>query len=222
MKKILYVEDDALIARVYSQKLEAAGFEVVIASDGLVAVQRLREYVPDLVVLDLLMPKLTGVDVLKFMRGQEGLKHTRIIVFSNSFLSNLIEQVAAIGVEEALVKASVTPNQLVEIVGKTLERPAQRFLTADDIAAHLAGDASGTPVTGQVTVVSPKPNPVRVPPIMTQSPVEVPANKPPSAADPELRAQREFREQSQAILNGMGIPRSKPGKWKICGAKLVL
>ena len=74
MKKILYVEDDVLIARVYGDKLAAAGFEVVVAQDGLAAVQRLREFTPDIIVLDLLMPKLTGVDVLKFIRRQPALK----------------------------------------------------------------------------------------------------------------------------------------------------
>ena len=145
MKKILYVEDDALIARVYSEKLAASGFDVVVAADGLAAVQRLREFTPDLVVLDLLMPKLTGVDVLKFMRGQPALKDTRIIVFSNSFLSNLVEQVAHIGVAEALVKASVTPTQLVGIINKTLANPAQTFLTAETIAAQVFVRCATTP-----------------------------------------------------------------------------
>ena len=139
MKKVLFVEDDAFIARVYSQKLAAEGFELSVAEDGLAAIQRLREFRPDLVVLDLLMPKLSGVDVLRFIRQQPELKNTRIIVFSNSFLSDLIEQVAAIGVEDALVKASVTPKQLVEIINETLDRPPRIYLTADAMAAHLAG-----------------------------------------------------------------------------------
>ena len=197
MKKILYVEDDALIARVYSEKLAAAGFDVVVAADGLAAVQRLREFTPDLVVLDLLMPKLTGVDVLKFMRGQPGLKETRIIVFSNSFLSNLIEQVAHIGVEEALVKASVTPTQLVGIINKTLANPAHPFLTAETIAAHLAGGGQAAPAPARPVAPEPKP---AAPPVLP-NPVPVESSAAPS--DFEARARKEFQDQSPAILSGM-------------------
>ncbi|MGN6554323.1 MAG: response regulator transcription factor, partial [Verrucomicrobiota bacterium] len=68
MKKILLVEDDALIARIYRQKLTEAGFEVIVAPDGLEAMKQLPGLHADLVVLDILMPKLSGLDVLRFIR----------------------------------------------------------------------------------------------------------------------------------------------------------
>ncbi|MFO1488668.1 MAG: response regulator [Verrucomicrobiota bacterium] len=197
MKKILYVEDDVLIARLYSQKLASAGFEVVVAEDGLAAVQRLREFTPDLVVLDLLMPKLTGVDVLKFMRQQPALKDIRIIVFSNSFLSNLIEQVASIGVEEALIKASVTPAKLVDVINKTLANPPRSFLTAETLEAHLSeggavppGAASCPPPAASV----PPPGPPR--PVSPSAPAPV-------VPDFEKSAQKEFQERSPNILRNV-------------------
>ena len=200
MKKILYVEDDVLIARLYSEKLTAAGFEVAVAQDGLAAVQRLREFTPDLVVLDLLMPKLTGVDVLKFMRQQPALKNTRIIVFSNSFLSNLIEQVAHIGVEEALVKASVTPAQLVNIVHKTLDNPAH-VLSAEELAAHLYGTAAAASITltAKPTPAAPEPAPQSSAPV----PAPVPAAPITPPADSDARVQKEFAGQSPAILSSV-------------------
>ena len=199
MKKILYVEDDVLIARLYSEKLAAAGFEVVTAHDGLAAVQRLREFTPDLVVLDLLMPKLTGVDVLKFIRQQPALKDTRIIVFSNSFLSNLVEQVAKFGVEEALVKASVTPAQLVNVIHKTLAHPAQ-VLSADELAAHLAG----TGQTAAATTFPAAPKPESAPQPAPQHPAPAPAPPAvPSAPSPDARAPKEFADQAPAILSSL-------------------
>src|SRR5882757_3917257 len=113
MKKVLFVEDNALIASIYSHKLSEAGFAVRVAEDGLEAMKLLLESKPDLVVLDLLMPKMTGVDVLKFMREHEELKSVRVVVFSNSFLSNLAEQAVAMRVEKALIKAAVTPARLI-------------------------------------------------------------------------------------------------------------
>ena len=96
-KRILFVEDDVLIARIYGSKLEEVGFEVTMAEDGLVAMKLLQELKPDLVVLDLIIPKLSGVDVLKFIRGEPELKATRVVVFSNGFLQNLWEETATLG-----------------------------------------------------------------------------------------------------------------------------
>ncbi|MDB6015580.1 MAG: response regulator containing a CheY-like receiver domain and an DNA-binding domain [Pedosphaera sp.] len=125
MKKVLFVEDNALIASIYSNKLSEAGFEVRVAEDGLVAMKLLLESKPDLVVLDLLMPKMTGVDVLKFMREHEELKSVRVVVFSNSFLSNLAEQAVAMRVEKALIKAAVTPARLIDVINQMLDKPGE-------------------------------------------------------------------------------------------------
>src|ERR1017187_7263069 len=197
MKKILYVEDDVLIANLYSQKLAASGFEVVVARDGLAAVRCLRESVPDLVVLDLLMPKLTGVDVLKFMRQHPALKNVRVIVFSNSFLSDLVEQVAKIGVEEALVKSSVTPVQLMGIINQTLENPQAPFLSVEAITAHLSVAREKTP-PAMVAQKLPEPLPIR-----PDSPEPVVAKKSEPAMPSETRAQKDFLEKSLAIFDSV-------------------
>jgi CheY-like chemotaxis protein len=122
-KKILFVEDDVLIARIYRPRLEQAGLRVVVAEDGVIAMRRLRDFKPDLVVLDLLIPKLNGLDVLKFIRQDPELKSTRVIVFSNAFLCNLWEQSAALGVQEMVLKSAATPPQLVETICRILKQP---------------------------------------------------------------------------------------------------
>jgi CheY-like chemotaxis protein len=189
MKKILFVEDDALVARIYSQKLAAEGFEVDIAEDGLVAVKRLREFRPDLVVLDLLMPKLSGVDVLKFLRQSPDLKDIRIVVFSNSFLSSLVEEVAQIGVEEALVKAAVTPARLVEVIRRILASAAGTFLSPKGLAARLADPGRSAPAEA----AGAKP---------------VSETSPPAAVsedDPifRVRVQKEFLERAPVIFKNL-------------------
>jgi DNA-binding response OmpR family regulator len=124
-KKILLVEDDQLIAGIYKKKLAAAGFEVTVAEDGLAAVKQLPAVGADLVVLDLLLPKLSGADVLRFIRQHKELKTTRVIVLSNAFLSKLGEQVVELGVDELLAKAAATPDLLITTINKVLERPAR-------------------------------------------------------------------------------------------------
>ncbi|HKI68068.1 MAG TPA: response regulator, partial [Verrucomicrobiae bacterium] len=184
MKKILFVEDDALVARIYSRKLAEEGFEVAVAEDGLAALRRLPEFRPDVMVLDLMMPKLTGADVLKFVRQHPQLKSTRVVVFSNSFLSDLVEQVTALGVEEALIKASVTPARLVEVINRVLAGPG------------FAGGATGSPIPLPV-----KPQKAE----RTTEPQAAPpeAERPTVQSPPPGRIQREFLEHTAQIFKGI-------------------
>ena len=122
-KRILFVEDDRLVARIYGQKLIEEGFEVALAEDGLEALKQLPGFKPELMVLDLMMPKMTGTDVLRFMRQRPDWNSIRSIVFTNSFVSNLIDPVADLKVEAVLVKAAVTPALLIEKIYEVLANP---------------------------------------------------------------------------------------------------
>ena len=133
MKKILFVEDDALVTRLYSRKLSEAGYEVLVAGDGSIAVDRLLDTVPDLVVLDLMMPRLNGVEVLKVIRSHSVLKTVPVIVFSNVLLEQLREQVTALGVEEIMQKSGATPSTLIKTIQRILERASR---TATPAAAN--------------------------------------------------------------------------------------
>ncbi len=192
MKKILLVEDDKLVAGIYQRKLAEAGFEVTVAEDGLAAMKQLLVLLPDLVVLDLLMPKLSGVDVLRFIRQQRELASTRVIVFSNAFLSRLGEEVTAIGVDEMVVKSAVTPASLVETIHRILQSPA-----APRAESHPAPPAA-----------SPTPS---APPAPTSAKTAAPAMKAPATGPgrkdsaPAFRARlhRDFFEQIPAISKGL-------------------
>jgi CheY-like chemotaxis protein len=189
MKKILFVEDNALIAGIYSQKLAEVGFEVVVAEDGLEAMKKLTEFKPDLVVLDLMMPKLTGADVLKFMRQHAELKFTRVIVFSNSFLSDLVEQISSMAVERTLVKAAVNPARLVEVINQVLAAPSQ---------ASAAAQPVGIPVAEPATIEPPAAAPAIPVVVVAKAPGAEPKKEP----DPEFltRVEREFLDRAPNIL----------------------
>jgi CheY-like chemotaxis protein len=120
MKTILFVEDDAIIIHVYRAKLEREGFHVEVAEDGLAALKMLPTANADLAVLDLMIPKLSGVDVLKFIRSQAGLKDMPVIILSNSYVTDLAKSAVAVGAEVALLKSSCTPGQLIEVINKLL------------------------------------------------------------------------------------------------------
>jgi CheY-like chemotaxis protein len=159
--KIMFVEDDAVVARIYIQKLTDSGFQVGYAEDGVEALKKMPGFKPDLVVLDLVMPRMTGPDVLRFMRQNPELKSTRVIVFSNSFLANQVEQVAVMGVDLALVKSVVTPAILVDEINKVLGiMPAD--VTAPAPVAAPASESSGPQppaATGKPAPAAGKPEP---------------------------------------------------------------
>ena len=128
MKTILHVEDDALIVHIYRQALIRAGFEVEVAADGLIASKMLFKKRPDVVVLDLLMPKLAGADVIKFMRSTPALKSTPVIILSDASIADLGIEAITLGAERVFLKSQCSPNQLItainEILGGDLPVPS--------------------------------------------------------------------------------------------------
>jgi twitching motility two-component system response regulator PilH len=121
MKTIFLIEDDAVIVRVYRTKLVNEGFRVEVAADGLAALKMLPTVNPDLVVLDLMMPKLSGADVLKFIRSTAALKDLPVIILSNAHMNDLVREAAAAGAERALLKSACTPTQLVNVINNLLQ-----------------------------------------------------------------------------------------------------
>jgi len=131
MNNILVVDDDALILHLYRQKFSDSGFEVETASDGLNAIRSLRAKKPNVVVLDLMMPRLSGVEVLKFIRSDAGLRDTPVVILTNCFMGDMVETATGLGVQGALYKTECKPADLVALVQEILRgaRPASRTLT---------------------------------------------------------------------------------------------
>ena len=116
MKRLLLVDDDAIVMRSYRDRLSAHGFQVNTAADGAAAIAILRAARPDLVVLDLMMPNLSGVEVLKFIRSQPKLAATPVVVLTNVYMNDLGRQATAIGIEKALLKAQCSPSVLMSVI----------------------------------------------------------------------------------------------------------
>jgi len=121
MKKLLLVDDDAVVTQAYRGRLSAHGFHVDTAASGTAAIAALRAAKPDMVVLDLMMPDLSGVDVLKFIRSDPMLAPTPVLVLTNTYMNDLGRQVAAIGIQKALLKAQSSPSVLMACVDEILE-----------------------------------------------------------------------------------------------------
>lgn len=120
MISILLVDDDPLILRIYQGKLSQLGARIETAVDGLAAIQALRASKPDVVVLDLMMPKFSGADVLRFIRSDATLKDLPVIVLSNYYMSDLAHVTVALGVQKALLKTHCSPSVLFGIINDIL------------------------------------------------------------------------------------------------------
>jgi CheY-like chemotaxis protein len=120
MTRILVVEDYPSLQAVYKTVLEAEGFEVWVAKDGEEALKVAEAHEPDLILLDLLLPKEGG---LEFLRDYDTKKHfhVRVVVFSNMASPELYDEARALGATEYLIKANYTPKEVVGAVKAALQ-----------------------------------------------------------------------------------------------------
>src|SRR5688572_16963366 len=114
MKKILIIEDDPIVGHIYQTRLEKEGYEVDISHDGQSGFYRIHEFKPDAVLLDLMLPKMNGVEILKKIRAQSQFGHTPIIVFTNAYVPNMIHESFGAGATQVFNKATLTPRQIID------------------------------------------------------------------------------------------------------------
>jgi len=120
MKRILLAEDDAFLRRACETSLRARGFTVHTASDGQEALRLALAEPPDLVLLDLLMPRMTGLEVLRALREAEATRAVPVLIISNSSRESDIEAVTKLGVAGYLVKSNLSLKQLGDHVARLL------------------------------------------------------------------------------------------------------
>jgi DNA-binding response OmpR family regulator len=115
-KKILIVEDDAFIRDIYGVKFTNEGFEVILAENGIEAVRKLEDITPDVILLDMIMPYMDGMEVLKKIKDNQAWKSIPIIMLTNISEKEKISQGREFGVNEYLIKSHFTPAEVVEKV----------------------------------------------------------------------------------------------------------
>ena len=119
-KIILLIEDDPFLVGMYKEKLEMEGFEVVTAEDGVQGLSFATSQKVDMILLDILIPKLSGIDLLARLRQDKNGKDIPVIALTNLSGSVDEEKIRSYGVKEYLVKSNYTPGQVVEIMRKHL------------------------------------------------------------------------------------------------------
>jgi len=120
-RRVLLVEDDRFLRRACEISLRQRGFAVTTAADGEEALRKVRAEVPDLILLDLLMPKMTGTEVLKALRAEEATREIRVLILSNSSREQDVEEIKTLGVSGYFVKADLSLQELGDMVARLLE-----------------------------------------------------------------------------------------------------
>jgi two-component system, OmpR family, phosphate regulon response regulator PhoB len=120
-KRVLLVEDDRFLRRACEKSLQQQGFTVSTAPDGEEALRAIHADPPDIILLDLLMPKVSGFEVLKEIRSDEKTRSIPVIILTNSSKETDIREIQSLGVTRYLVKANLSLEELGSHVKQALE-----------------------------------------------------------------------------------------------------
>ena len=209
MAKVMLVEDDTNLSEIYRARLEAEGYTIVTAHDGEEALALAVKEKPDLIVCDVMMPKISGFEMLDILRGTEGVQNTRVIMMTALSQAEDKARAMALGADRYLVKSQVTLEDVVAAVKEVLsDNPAAAAAgtppadqpTAQTDDAQAASDQ--TPPTVADTPEQPEEAPSASPMAETSSTTapeapEAPASAPEPAIDPNLG---ESSSQEQADM----------------------
>jgi len=137
MKKILIIEDDPLLRDALQKKLTIEGYQALTAVDGQVGLEKIKELKPDLVLLDIVMPNVDGMEVLEKMKKDKELEKIPVIMISNSGQPVEIKKVLELGAVDYLVKADFDPEEVIDKMRKVLgqnkkDQKAKILIIEDD------------------------------------------------------------------------------------------
>jgi len=126
MIKIAIIEDDEAISQMYRIKFEAEGYEVETAENGKLGLELCNAMRPDIILLDLMMPIMTGEEMLARLRHTTWGKKTQVIILTNRGEQEIPPEVKQLGVDAIILKAAMTPRQVAQLVQDKLSNKTQQ------------------------------------------------------------------------------------------------
>ncbi|CAN5410145.1 hypothetical protein BH09PAT4_BH09PAT4_01650 [soil metagenome] len=118
--KIAIIEDDQAISQMYRFKFEAEGYTVETAENGKLGLELAESMQPDIILLDIMMPEMTGDEMLDLMRKTPWGKDIKVVMLTNKGEQEIPPAVKSLNVSAVILKANMTPRQVAEVVKKTL------------------------------------------------------------------------------------------------------
>jgi DNA-binding response OmpR family regulator len=122
MKKILFIEDESALQKTFGEVLTKEGYEMISALDGKTGLRLAKEKKPDLILLDLILPRMHGFDVLRELKEDEKTKDIPIIILTNLENAEDIQKALELGARTYLVKANYTLEEVIRKVKETIEK----------------------------------------------------------------------------------------------------
>lgn len=144
MTKILLVEDDVNLRDIYFARFQAEGYELAVASNGEEALATAVKEKPNLIILDVMMPRISGFDVLDILRSTPETAHTKVIMMTALSEQADKDRGKSLGVDEYMVKSQVTLEEVVATVKKTLGESTKKPATDSAAAAPAKEDPAPT------------------------------------------------------------------------------
>ncbi len=166
MAKILLVEDDKNLREIYGVRLQAEGYDIVSAGDGEEALAMAIKEHPDLILSDVMMPKISGFDMLDILRSTTETKDVKVIMMTALSSDDQRARGEALGADRYLVKSQVGIEDVVRTVHDVL------------------GDGAGGPAPAEAAATAPSPSPAPVAPPADDIPLPTPSTPPPEAPKP--------------------------------------
>jgi len=120
MPKIAIIEDDLAISQMYRFKFEADGFTVETAENGKLGLELAKSMKPDIILLDLMMPEMTGDEMLTELRKSTWGKDIKVVILTNKGEQEIPAELKQLGVSAVILKADMTPRQVADLVKKQL------------------------------------------------------------------------------------------------------
>lgn len=119
--KIAIIEDDPTINQMYRMKFESEGFDVQLADNGRAGIALVKDFLPDIILLDLKMPEMNGDEALAEIRSNDWGKTIPVIILTNTGLEESPGELDSLGISSYILKAELTPHQVVTKVKETLD-----------------------------------------------------------------------------------------------------
>ena len=160
MSKLLLVEDDNNLREIYEARLQAEGYEIVTAKDGEEALAVAKAERPDLIISDVMMPKISGFEMLDILKNTDGLKNVKVIMLTALGQSDDQQRADSLGADKYLIKSQVTLEDIVRVAHELLE----------DGVSEAPATAAPQPSPAPVSVAPAAPAPTIAPPVATRVP----------------------------------------------------
>jgi DNA-binding response OmpR family regulator len=122
MAKIAIIEDDQAVAQMYRMKFEADGHEVATADNGRLGLELIESLKPDIVLLDIMMPDMTGDEMLKQLRQSDWGKSIKVVVLTNRDDQEMMDRIGLLNVSATIIKANMTPRKVSELITELLKK----------------------------------------------------------------------------------------------------